>query len=202
MSPLSPLFQSRPSILPAVLLLLLLLAGCQKQLPPPSSPPPPSPAERLQSLKQTVAAGNCAEAVPALAALVGQMPDSAEAFLLLGLCSARQGQPERAETALSRAASLDPGNPRPQEALGILRYGQQNFPAAKDALTRAAALGSANPQTYYYLGNLAMQAGNCPPALDNYRKAMAKDPTYGDAFKEYRAAVAACAKVGQGGGKP
>ena len=203
MSPLSPLFQSRPKVLSAVLLLLLLVAGCQKHVPPPSSPPPPpSPAERLQSLKQTVAAGNCAEAVPVLAALVGQMPESAEAFLLLGLCSARQGQPERAETALSRAASLDPGNPKPQEALGILRYGQKNYPAAKDALTRAAALGSANPQTYYYLGNLAMQAGNCPPALENYRKAMAKDPAYGDAFKEYRAAAAACAKSGLGGGKP
>lgn len=203
MSPLSLLFQSRPRVLPAILLLLLLAAGCQKQLPPPSSPPPPpTPAERLQSLKQTVAAGNCAEAVPALADLVAQLPDSAEAFLLLGLCSARQGQPERAETALSRAASLDPGNPKPQEALGILRYGQKNFPAAKDAFTQAAALGSANAQTYYYLGNLAMQAGNCPPALENYRKAMAKDPTYNDAFKEYRAAVAACAKFGQGGGKP
>jgi len=193
----------RPKALRGALLFAALLVGCQKQLPPPGSPPsPPNPAERLESLQKTVVAGNCAEATPALGDFVAQQPDSAEAFLLLGLCQAKQGQPERAEIALSRAASLDPGNPRPLEALGVLRYGQKNFPAAKDALSRAAALGSANPQTYYYLGNLHMQVGDCPAALENYRKSMVKDPTFGAASKEYRAAAAACAKVGRSGVKP
>jgi len=205
---MSRLLRLRPQALAAALLFLLFLTGCQKQLPPPSSPPPPpTPAERLQSLRQDVAAGHCAQALPNLNALVAQLPDSAEAFLLLGLCNAKQNDPGRAETALSRAASLEPDNPRPLEALGILRYGQKQYPAAKDALTRAAALGSANAQTYYYLGNLDMQAGRCPQALENYRKAMAKDPAYHDAFSEYRAAAAACAKPGmagenRGSGKP
>lgn len=201
---MSRLTRLRPKALLAVLLLVLLLAGCQKRVPPPSAPPPPNPAERLQGLKKTVAAGNCADALPALDDLARQMPDSAETFLLLGVCAARHNAPERAETALSRAASLDPGNPRPLEALGILRYGQKNFPAARDALAKAVALGSTNPQTYYYLGNLDMHSGNCPEALENYRKSMAKDPAFGDAFKEYRAAAAACAKAGRGsgGGKP
>lgn len=197
---MSRLPRLRPQALSAALLFLLLLTGCQKQLPPPSSPPPPTPAERLQSLRQDVAAGRCAQALPDLNALVAQVPDSAEAFLLLGLCNAKQNDPGRAETALSRAASLDPDNPRPLEALGILRYGQKQYAAAKDALTRAAALGSTNAQTYYYLGNLDMQAGHCPQALDNYRKAMTKDPAYHDAFSEYRAAAAACAKPGMSGG--
>lgn len=200
MSRLSRLFRLRPQALSTVLLLVLVLAGCQKQLPPPSSPPPPPPAQRLQGLKQDVAAGRCAEALPGLDALVRQLPDSAEAFLLLGLCNAKQNNPERAEAALSRAASLDPNNPRPLEALGILRYGQKQYSAARDAFTRAVALGSTNAQTYYYLGNLDMQAGHCPQALDNYRKAMAKDPAYRDASSEYRAAAAACAKPGMGGG--
>ena len=200
---MSRLLLLRPKALLGALLFAALLAGCQKQLPPPGSPPPPpNPAERLESLQQTVAAGNCVGAAPALDELVREQPDSAAAFLLLGLCQAKQAQSERAEITLSRAASLDPGNPRPLEALGILRYDQKNFPAAKDALSRAAALGSANPQTYYYLGNLDMQAGNCPAALENYRKSMAKDPTFGAASKEYRAAAAACAKAGRPGEKP
>ncbi|MFP5258520.1 MAG: tetratricopeptide repeat protein [Acidobacteriota bacterium] len=198
---MSRMLRLRPQALSSALLFVLLLTGCQKQLPPPSSPPPPpTQAERLQSLKQRVAAGRCAQALPDLNAFVDQVPDSAEAFLLLGLCNAKQNDPERAGTALSRAASLEPDNPRPLEALGILRYGQKKYPAARDALTRAAALGSSNAQTYYYLGNLDMQAGHCPQALDNYRKAMAKDPAYHDAFSEYRAAAAACAKPGMGGG--
>ena len=194
----------RPKALLLVLLLVVLLAGCQKQLPPPGEPSLPAPtlAERLESLKKTVVAGNCAAATPALDEFVRERPDSAEAFLLLGLCQAKQSNPDRAETALSRAASLDPDNPRPLEALGILRYGQKNFPAAKQAFARAVALGSANPQTYYYLGNLAMQAGNCPVALENYRKSMGKDPTFNDASKEYRAAAVACAKPGRVDGKP
>lgn len=184
----------RPVLL-GILLALLSLAGCQKQTPPPAVPPAPSPAERLDALRQKVAAGQCAAALPALADLTRQTPDSSEAFLLLGLCAARESDPERAEIALARAATLAAGNPKPLEALGILRYGRNQPAAAKEALGKAAALQSANPQTYYYLGNLAMLAGDCPTALDNYRKAMTKDPAYGDAFKEYRAAATACAQT-------
>jgi cytochrome c-type biogenesis protein CcmH/NrfG len=176
------------------LLTLMPLAACQKHVPPPSQPQP-TPAQRLETARQAVVAGNCAQTLTTLDELVGQLPQSAEAFLLLGLCAAKQNVPERAETALSKAASLEPDNPRPLEALGILRYTQARFPAAKDALTQAANRNSANPQTYYYLGNLAMQTGNCPDALANYRKAMAKDPAFSDAFKEYRAAATACAKA-------
>ena len=179
-----------------ILLTMLPLAACQKQtLAPP--PPQATPAERLEKAKQAATAGNCAATLPELTELVREMPRSAEAFLLLGLCAAKTNAPEQAEAALSKAASLEPENPRPLEALGILRYSRSQFPAAKDALAKAVNRNSSNPQTYYYLGNLDMQAGNCPSALDNYRKAMAKDPAFSDAFKEYRAAITACAKTNQ-----
>lgn len=177
---------------------MIPLAACQKQ---PSSPLPSSiqatPAERLGKARQAVVAGNCATIRPELDELARLMPQSAEASLLLGLCAAKEHLPDRAEAAFAKAASLDPANPQPLEALGILRYTQSQFPAAKEALSQAADRHSSNPQTYYYLGNLDMQAGNCPSALDNYRKAMAKGPTFAAAAKEYRAAVAACAKVNQ-----
>ncbi|MHC1791732.1 tetratricopeptide repeat protein [Solidesulfovibrio sp.] len=189
---MSRLSRLRPALLFAI---LLSLVGCQKQVPPPAGPADPGPAQRLESLKRTVAAGDCATARPALAEITRQLPDSAEAYLLLGVCAARQNDPEQAEIALSRAATLDAGNPRPQEALGILRYGGNQPAAAREALAKAAALHSANPQTYYYLGNLAMAAGDCPTALESYRKAMVMDPSYGDVFKEYRAAANACAKA-------
>jgi Flp pilus assembly protein TadD len=179
-----------------ILLCLMLLAGCQKQLPPPPAPQP-GPAQRLDTARQTVVAGNCAQALPSLEALAKDLPGSGETFLLLGLCAAKQNQPERAEAALSKAASLEPDNPRPLEALGILRYTQNRFPEAQTALAKAATLKSTNPQTYYYLGNLAMKAGNCTEALENYRLSMAKDPAFSDAFKEYRAAANACAKAGR-----
>ncbi|KHK01066.1 tetratricopeptide repeat protein [Desulfovibrio sp. TomC] len=198
-----PLPRLRSAALLCLLLAVSLLAACQKQTPPPlPSAPPPTPAERLGKARQSVAAGNCAAVRPELDELVRQLPQSAEAFLLLGLCAAKEQLPDRAEAALAKAASLDPANPQPLEALGILRYTQSRFPAAKEALSQAADRHSANPQTYYYLGNLDMQAGNCPSALDNYRKAMAKGPTFAAAAKEYRAAVAACTKVNQPAAAP
>ncbi|EKO38812.1 MAG: Tfp pilus assembly protein PilF, partial [Solidesulfovibrio magneticus str. Maddingley MBC34] len=176
-------------------LCLGLAAGCQKQPgPPPTPPPAPTAGQRLDAARQAVLAGDCARALPELETLPGELPQSGETFLLLGLCRAKQGQPDRAEAALAKASSLEPDNPRPLEALGILRYGQGRRPEAREALGKAAELKSTNPQTYYYLGNIAMQAGQCSQALDYYRMSMVKDPAFGDAFKEYRAAAAACAK--------
>jgi len=180
-----------------VLLLALSLMGCQKKVAVQPSPvaPAPTPAERLEAGKKAFVAGDCAKAMPALEEATRLLPDAADGFLYLGLCAALQKHSEQAETALGRAASLDPQNPRPVEALGILHYADGKRDAAKASLNQAVALNSVNPQVFYYLGNLAMFAGDCPSALVDYRRALLLDASFAPAIAEYKAAIAACAKA-------
>jgi Tfp pilus assembly protein PilF len=177
------------------LLVALTLVGCQKKTPLPEPVPTPSASERLEVGKKAFAAGNCTSATSAFSEAAGLTPEPAEAHLYLGLCAARQNEPDRAERELRRAAALDPKDPRPLEALGILQYSLGRRDAAKDALTEAVARGSANAQVAYYQGNLAMFAGDCPAAVLAYRRAMTLDPTFAPATVEYQAARVACAKA-------
>jgi Tfp pilus assembly protein PilF len=178
-------------------LLTLALAGCQKQTPLPPAAPTPTVSERLATGKKAFAAGNCAAAVPALSEAAGFTPEPAEAHLYLGLCAARQNEPDRAEQELRRAAALDAKDPHPLEALGILHYTLDRREAAKASLAEAVDRGSANAQVAYYQGNLAMFAGDCPAAMLAYRRAMVLDASFAPAVAEYQSARVACAKAEQ-----
>lgn len=191
-----------PLALAAAVLLVMMLAGCQKKTPLPPPVPVPSAAERLAAGQKAFAAGDCAKALPALAEAVRLEPEAAEAHFLLGLCAARQNDPDRAETELSRAAAADPKNPRPLEALGILQYTRDRRDAAGKSFEAAVARGSTNAQVAYYQGNLAMFAGDCPAALLAYRRAMTLDASFAPALAEYRAARLACAKAETKTAKP
>jgi Tfp pilus assembly protein PilF len=178
----------------AILLVVLSLFGCQKKALPPA-PPAPAVSDRLEVGKKAFAAGDCTTALPALAEAVREQPGSAEAYFLLGLCAGRQHEAGRAEEALRRAAALDPKDPRPLEALGILQYEAGRRAEAGESLAAAAARGSAKAQVAYYQGNLAMFAGDCPAALLAYRRAMTLDASFVPAQAEYQAARVACAKA-------
>ncbi|MHC1711956.1 MAG: tetratricopeptide repeat protein [Solidesulfovibrio sp.] len=186
-----------PLVFLTIPLLVLALAGCQKQTPLPPAAPTPTVSERLEVGKKAFAAGNCAAAVPALREAAGFTPEPAEAHLYLGLCAARQNEPDRAELELRRAAALDSKDPRPLEALGILLYALDRRDAAKASLAEAVARGSANAQVAYYQGNLAMFAGDCPAAMLAYRRAMILDASFAPAVAEYQSARVACAKAEQ-----
>jgi Tfp pilus assembly protein PilF len=186
-------------VLPALLALGVALAGCQKQPPSPATvapaPVPPSAADRLEAGKKAVAAGDCDKARSDLDEAVRLAPHAAEAHLYLGLCAARENEPERVERQLGLAAAADAGDPRPLEALGIFRYGRGDREGARRALSEAVDRGSKSAQVFYYRGNLAMFARDCREALADYRRAMALDPAFGPAATEYKAARLACARA-------
>lgn len=179
--------------------LVLSLGACaRKVVSPPAAPaaaPAPSAASRLEAGKKAFAADGCAKALPALTEAVRLDPSLAEVHLYLGLCEARKGEVGRGRAELTEAARLDPTDPRPLEALGILYYGSGDHTAAASTLDAAIGRGSKNAQVFYYQGNLAMLAGDCRHALHHYRQAMVLEPSFAAAAVEYQSARMACARA-------
>lgn len=182
-----------PMVLASVIVLsfMLAMAGCQKRMPGPEVVAAP-PAGALETGRAAFVAGDDVTAMAALSRAVAENPGSATASMLLGLCAARQGDIAKAEQALRRAAGLDPRDPRPLEALGIILYSKDNRAAAERIFSEAVKRGSTSPQVAYYQGNLAMFAHDCPGALRAYQRAMELDAHYAPASTEYRSARRVC----------
>ncbi len=94
----------------------------------------------------------------------------------VGLAALQVGDDVRAESTLSQATQIAPGEPAVWANWGILALRQRNFDLAAQRLNRALQLAPHNDQIYYLLGVLESDRGNSQAAITNLRTASALNP--------------------------
>jgi tetratricopeptide (TPR) repeat protein len=93
-----------------------------------------------------------------------------------GLAALQVGDDVRADTYLSQATQIVPGEPAAWGNWGILALRQRNFDAAGQRFAQAQKLAPQNDTLYYLMGLLEAGRGNTAQAIANFRKAIEIDP--------------------------
>lgn len=127
---------------------------------------------------------------PLVMALLAANPDSADALTMLGMIEQRAGNGEAALAALSRARSLEPGNPARlgNHALALKRAGR--FAEAIAALEQALELRPGAPITLANLCACLIEAGRSAEAIPRLHAALKADPGHFDALNNLGVALA------------
>jgi Tfp pilus assembly protein PilF len=86
----------------------------------------------------------------------------------VGLAALQVGDDVRAESTLSQATTIAPGEPAAWANWGILALRQRNFDVAAQRLNRALKLAPRNDQIYYLLGILESNRGNSQAAITDF----------------------------------
>ena len=114
----------------------------------------------------------------------------------VGLAALQVGDDVRAESSLSLATQLAPGEPAAWTDWGILALRQRNFDPAAERLERARKLAPKNDRIYYLLGILGSDRGDPASAISNLRQAVQLNPSNLQA--EYQLALEIERQGGQG----
>jgi Tfp pilus assembly protein PilF len=89
--------------------------------------------------------------------------------------------------AYEKAIALDPNNVELLTNMGIVLNKMGKVPESQEAFKKAAALGAAsNPasaaQSFYNLGVTMFNSNHVDDAVDSFKKAIAADPTFAEAY--------------------
>jgi Tfp pilus assembly protein PilF len=95
----------------------------------------------------------------------------------VGLAALQVGDDVRAESSLSHATQIAPGEPAAWADWGILALRQRNFDLAAERLERARKLDPKDDHIYYLLGILDSDRGNPAAAIENLREATSLNPS-------------------------
>jgi Flp pilus assembly protein TadD len=128
-------------------------------------------------------------------------PSSAEyhefiSSFYVGLAALQVGDDVRAESTLSRATQLAPGEPAAWTDWGILALRQRNFDLAAERFERARKLVPKDDHIYYLLGILGSDRGDAASAILNLRKAV--ELNHSNLHAEYQLALEVERQGGQG----
>jgi Flp pilus assembly protein TadD len=132
-----------------------------------------------QDLSKAVAAldsGRLEEAAGALAAIVREKPDDADANYYLALARFRQGRGREALPYLERATRLSPANPAPWKLSGLVFLGANDFQRASVALERACALEPESEDSCYLYGRSLFLLGRYEDAVKPFQQALRAAP--------------------------
>jgi tetratricopeptide (TPR) repeat protein len=94
----------------------------------------------------------------------------------VGLAALQVGDDVRADSTLSQATQLVPGEPTAWANWGELALRQQNFDVAAQRFNRARELAPQNDQMYYLLGILESKRGNPSTAITDLGQAVKLNP--------------------------
>ena len=113
----------------------------------------------------------------------GRLPDKASktyadfvSTFYVGLAALQVGDDVRAESSLSQATQLAPGEPAAWTNWGILALRQRNFDAAAQRFDHALSLDRENDRIYYLQGLLESDKGNSAQAITDLREAVKRNP--------------------------
>ena len=88
--------------------------------------------------------------------------DRAKTWMIQGLCQAKAGQAQAAETSLLNAYQLDPGNPVVAYNLGVGMYQRGEYPQAQRYLSRLNSSDLANAESLWLGAKTAKAMGDAP----------------------------------------
>ena len=141
--------------------LLLLPAVAQRGWTQASSN---SEAELLQKGAQAIHEGRFAEAEVQFSEALRANPDSANAYLGLGMTWLREGHGDKAEDSLQHAVRLSPTLPGAHLFLGIAQYQQNELDAAIGSLESEVELQPKNAEALSWLGIAELAKGDADAA--------------------------------------
>jgi Flp pilus assembly protein TadD len=116
-------------------------------------------------------------------ALVEIAPADAEAFYNLGLALKQQDQFGAAETALGRAAQLDPPLPEAPFTLGVVLWQTGRADEAVQQFLEALARKADYGDAHFMLGTILKQQGALAEAAARFRSAIKYRPTSAEAHR-------------------
>jgi tetratricopeptide (TPR) repeat protein len=93
-----------------------------------------------------------------------------------GLAALQVGDDVRADSSLSAATQLAPGEPASWVNWGVLALRQRSYEAAAERLQRAHTLAPDNDQIDYVLGLLESERGNSAAAITDFQQAVTRNP--------------------------
>jgi type IV pilus assembly protein PilF len=163
---------------------LVALAGCTTN-PPAKKPQPERAAEiNLELGVEHLRKGNLAQAKEKIDRSLEQNPRYGRAHLVAGMLYNRLGDEDKAESHFERAIALEPENPEFRNNYAVYLCQQKKFERGKKVALQAAAdpLYKTPEVAYLNAGNCALSAGDMQGAEDNFRKALAKQPRFGEAL--------------------
>ena len=94
----------------------------------------------------------------------------------VGLAALQVGDDVRAESSLSHATQIAPGEPAAWADWGILALRQRNFDLAAERFERARKLDPKDDRIYYLLGILGSSRGDSSSAITSLREAISLNP--------------------------
>src|SRR5919206_1769574 len=113
--------------------------------------------------------GRYAEAIAAYEEVITETPDWWEAHANLGICHARNGHPEKAETTFRRGLEDCPGSPEIRDELAAhLLAEQKNLREALRLSEEAVALGRDEIRHLHTLGEVRLSLGDEAGAAEAY----------------------------------
>lgn len=121
--------------------------------------------------------GRYDDAIEAYQAVIAETPDWWEAHANLGICHARNGHPEEAETAFRRGLEECPGSPEIRDELAAHLLGaEKNLEEALSLAEEAVALGRDELRHLYTLGEIKLALEDEAGAREAYTSILALDP--------------------------
>lgn len=99
----------------------------------------------------------------------------------------KMGKNDEALAAYEKAIALDPNNVELLTNMGIVLNKMGKVPESQEAFKKAAALGAASDpasaaQSFYNLGVTMFNSNHVDDAVDSFKKAIAADPTFAEAY--------------------
>jgi tetratricopeptide (TPR) repeat protein len=132
----------------------------------------------IQLLREAFELAQYQQLPPALARAelaVQLLPDSSDAWALLGGLYINSKQPEKGIQALETSKRLNPKNPGVHFSLGSAYFGNQQYPLAQQSIEAGLKLKSGVPEALFDLGNTYYKMGNYKKAIQNYELAYKND---------------------------
>ena len=121
--------------------------------------------------------GRYPEAVTAYEEVIEEAPDWWEAHANLGICHARNGNPEKAEAAFRKGLEQCPGSPEIRDELAAhLTNEEKNLNEALKLSEEAVALGRDEVRHLYTLGEVRLAREDEAGAEEAYRAVLELDP--------------------------
>ena len=116
----------------------------------------------------------------------GSMADSYSAMSKTKTGADQQAAQEKGAAAYVKALELKPDEAAYHNNYALLLAQMKKFPESQAELTKAAEIEPANAGRYFFnLGAVLVNNGQADAAVEAFKKAIAADPNYADAYYQY-----------------